>query len=111
MSGENTQPKYQDHAPGAIVTAAMTLLKLSSTGMQQLLGNRTSDSLIRLWRTNRRRPPQWATEIIANEIERDTAARAELAQQVRSIAGPGRGSTALTAWRLHRLAQKEKAGD
>ncbi len=108
------QPNYHGLAPGAVVTAAMETLGLTSRGVQQLLGNRTSDSLIRLWRTNRRRPPQWAVDLLATEIERDTARRTELARMLRLVAGPGRHNASiapLIAYRAHRAAQKERAGD
>ena len=107
------QPNYGRPVAGEHVTAAMNLLNLSSVQVRQLLGNRTSDSLIRLWRTNRRAPPQWAMDVLAAEIEQRIRVQAELARALRSSAGPGRGSNvhALATWRQRRAAQKEKAGN
>ncbi len=111
MPEEKMQPEYARPAAGEHVTAAMDLLQLSSTGLQAMLGNRTSDSLIRLWRTNRRAPPQWAMDVLAAEIEQRIRPQADLARALRLSAGPGRGSNvlALAAWRQRRAAQKEKA--
>jgi DNA-binding transcriptional regulator YiaG len=106
---QNTQPKYPDDAPGTIVTAALAMLQLSSRVAARQL--RVSDSLVRLWRTNRRMPAAWATELLATELERTARERDEMARKLRLCSGPGRGSTALTAWQAHRAAQKEKAGN
>ena len=103
------QPGYPADAPGHIVTAALAMLRLSSRVAARQL--RVSDSLVRLWRTSRRRPGSLHTEMLATELERKAREHSEMARLVRTVAGPGRGGSTLAAWRQRRAAQKEKAGD
>lgn len=115
---ENTQPKYRDRAPKDSVAPpfeqAMRYLKLSNRSARHFLQNRLSLGMIKHMRAGRRNIPAWAGELLKDallaQVEHYETIRRELlacAAQPRKRGNP----QALRAYRLHRLAQKEKAAD
>lgn len=112
---EKTQPKYATEARGNIVRGALQLLNLTQVAAIRRLNNRPSDAFVSLWCSGKRAIPQWAAAVLASDMRSQAVRLTKHAEDLERIAtvgrsGNGRGH-ALMAWRLHRLAQKEKAGD
>jgi hypothetical protein len=109
----SVQPNYLDPTGAGDVTEALRVLGLTVCAAYRLLGNRpgASESAIKSWRVGRRRPPQWAMELLADAIQAKATELTSLESRIRAIGGPGRYqyNGALGRWRAHRAAQKEKA--
>lgn len=73
-----------------------------------MLGDRLSLGMIKHMRAGRRRVPAWVSELLDRELAKIETGASE-ARKV--LARPPPPRPPIRAWRLHRLAQKEKAGD
>jgi hypothetical protein len=113
--GENMQPKYRRPAPGHVVSRALQLLNISQVAALNRIGRVTS-AHVSQWVTGKRHIPKWAAKILADDMRAKAAELTAGAAELEAAAtdgwrGRNNGAHALMAWRLHRLAQKEKAGD
>jgi len=90
------------------------MLGLTNSAARKRLDNRASPTAVSLWRSGKRAIPQWAAELLANDMCWKANRLYESAKMLKSIATNGkRGGShrALMAWQARRLAQKEKAAD
>ncbi len=110
MQPEYLYPPRQEDVATAF-DRAMHVLRLSNNGARQLLGNRLSLGMIKHMRAGRRNIPTWAIEIFCRELGREAAYRQAVLDSLPLAAGPGRRGASLMAYRAHRAAQKEKAGN
>lgn len=76
-----------------------------------LFDGRAKYGAIKAWRHGKRRPPQWAVEILERKLRERMAPGVELCEQIYSAVGPGMaaaGTRSLNAWRAAGRPQKQK---
>lgn len=91
--------------------AIMRQLGLSNRRARIVLENRISLSAVKHWRAGRAKPPHWVFQILGHKLAAIESIASKLRKASENAAGPGKGNHDARAYHLHRLAQKEKAGD